>query len=375
MTHYAGLGKDEVIARLKALEQNVTKKVQKAVRTERRRAQAALRDSEARLRAILETAVEGIITIDERGIIESFNPAAEKIFGYAAREIIGRSVNLLMPAPYREEHDGYLANYMRTGHAKIIGIGREIVGQRKDGTIFPLDLAVSEVQLEDRRLFTGFVRDITERKHLEKEILEISDLEQRRIGQGLHDGLCQELAGIELMSETLARKLEKQSNAAAAQAQRITEHLREAIAQTRRLARGLSPVSIETNGLMSALQELVAAVAKLFNLECRFQCGEPVLVRDNAAATHLYRIAQEAMNNAVRHGKAKTVVVTLTRQRNETRLIVTDDGVGFSQQPKNDSGMGLQIMKYRAGMIGASLEVQSTNGHGTTVVCVFKNSL
>ena len=372
MTRYAELSREDLIARLEAVEANSTCEVQQA---ERGRTQAALRDSEARLRAILETAVEGIITIDEKGIIEVFNPAAERIFGYASGEVIGRNVSMLMPAPYRREHDGYMANYLRTGHAKIIGIGREVVGQRKDGSTFPMDLAVSEVRLEHRRLFAGFVRDITERKRLEKEILEISDLEQRRIGQGLHDGLCQHLAGIELMSEALTRKLKKQSNPASVQATKITEHLREAIAETRRLARGLSPVSLETNGLMSALQELVSAVAKLFNIECRFQCGEPVLMRDNTAATHVYRIAQEAINNAIRHGKAKTVVVTLTRQKEEARLIVTDNGVGMPKQMKNDAGMGLQIMKYRAGMIEATLEIKSPDGQGTTVMCTFKGIL
>lgn len=373
MTRYADLSREELIGRLLALEESSTYQVQQAERIERRRTQTALRDSEARLRAILQTAVEGIITIDERGIIEAFNPAAENIFGYPAAEVIGRNVSMLMPAPYRREHDGYLANYQRTGHAKIIGIGREVVGRRKDGSVFPMDLAVSEVRLEDRRLFTGFVRDITERKRLEKEILEISDLEQRRIGQGLHDGLCQHLAGIELMSEVLARNLKKQAIPAATQATKITEHLREAIAETRRLARGLSPVSLETNGLMSALQELVAAVEKLFSIECRFQCGEPVLVQDNSAATHVYRIAQEAINNAIRHGKAKTVIVTLTRQQDEARLIVTDNGVGLPKKLKNDAGMGLQIMKYRAGMIGATLEIKSPPGQGTTVTCMFKN--
>ena len=127
-------------------------------------AEAALHEAEQRLRAILETAVEGIITINERGIIESVNPAAERIFGYPASEIIGSNVNVLMPAPYREEHDGYLESYVRTGHARIIGIGREVKGQRKDGTTFPMDLSVSEVLLPGRRIFTGFVRDITERK-------------------------------------------------------------------------------------------------------------------------------------------------------------------------------------------------------------------
>jgi len=374
MTRYAELSREELIGRLKALEESSTYQMQQAERIERRRTQAALREGEARLRAILQTAVEGIITIDELGIIESFNPAAENIFGYRSTEVIGKTVNLLMPTPHRQEHDRYINNYLKTGHAKIIGIGREVVGQRKDGTTFPMDLAVSEVKLEDRKLFTGFVRDITERKRLEKEILEVSDLEQRRIGQGLHDGLCQHLAGIELMSEVLAKSLKKQPQAAA-QATKITEHLREAISETKQLARGLSPVSLESNGLMSALQELVMAVTKLFNIECRFQRGEPVLVRDNSTATHVYRIAQEAINNAIRHGKAKTVVITLERQNGEARLTVTDNGVGLPKEIRNDSGMGLQIMKYRARMIGATLEIHSAGRQGTTVMCAFKENL
>src|SRR6185503_189292 len=221
-----------------------------------RSAREPVHETAERLRAILETAVEGIITIDARGIIESVNPAAERLFGYAAVELIGKNVKVLMPSPYRQEHDGYLANYMRTGHARIIGIGREVVGQRKDGTVFPMDLAVSEVKLQDRRLFTGFVRDITERKRLEQEILEISNREQRRIGQDLHDGLGQELAGIQLMAEVLEHDLSKKSKLGAKQAGKIAEHVRQAISHTRMLARGLSPVELETNGLMSALHEL-----------------------------------------------------------------------------------------------------------------------
>ena len=131
----------------------------------------ALRDSESRNRAILETVIDGIITIDEFGKIESMNPAAERLFGYAASELLGRNVKILMPEPYRGEHDGYLQNYRQTGIRKIIGIGREVVGQRKDGSTFPMDLAVSEVLLGERRLFTGIVRDITDRKAAERELL------------------------------------------------------------------------------------------------------------------------------------------------------------------------------------------------------------
>jgi len=136
--------------------------------TERVQTKDALRENEKRLRAIWKTAVEGIITIDERGSIESRNPAASRIFGYTPEEIVGRNVSVLMPSPDREKHDSYIANYLRTSKAKIIGIGREVVGQRKDGTTFPMELSVCEVGLGERRLFTGFVRDISERRRLEQ---------------------------------------------------------------------------------------------------------------------------------------------------------------------------------------------------------------
>lgn len=138
--------------------------------SERKRAEEALRESEGRLRAIVETAVDGIITIDEPGNVMSFNPAAVRLFGYTPVQVIGKNVNLLMPEPYHEEHDGYLHNYLTTGTKKIIGIGREVIGLRKDGTQFPMDLAVSETLLGDRRVFTGIVRDISERKRAENEL-------------------------------------------------------------------------------------------------------------------------------------------------------------------------------------------------------------
>jgi PAS domain S-box-containing protein len=132
----------------------------------------ALRESEARTRAILDAAVDAIITIDEDGSIESLNPAAERLFGYPAGELVGRNVKILMPEPYRAEHDGYLANYRATGQKKIIGIGREVVGRRKDGTTFPMHLAVSELQLGSRRMFTGIARDITELRKVEDALRE-----------------------------------------------------------------------------------------------------------------------------------------------------------------------------------------------------------
>src|SRR5688500_4495182 len=287
----------------------------------------ALQESEERLRAILQTAVEGIITIDERGVIESINPAAEKIFGYARQEVIGKNIKMLMPSPYRENHDGYLANYRDTGQAKIIGIGREVVGQRKDGTLFPMDLSVSEVKFANRRLFTGFVRDISERKQLEKAVLEISDREQRRIGQDLHDGLGQHVTGIELRMQLLEQKLTgKKFKAEAASLAEVGGFVRDAIKQNRRLARGLAPVLLETGGLLAALRELCVNSEQMFHIECAFQSDSAVAIPDLDVATHLYRIAQEAISNSVKHGKSKKVQVTLLEKDQTVILEIEDRG-------------------------------------------------
>lgn len=151
------------------------------LRREGREAQVALRDCEASHGAIVDAAVDGIITVDDQGLIQSFNPAAEYFFGYRAAEVIGRNVNLLMPPPYRAEHDAYIARYLRTGEKRIIGIGREVVGQRKDGQTFPIDLAISEVQIGGRRIFTGMVRDISARKQAEEALRQQRDFAESLI--------------------------------------------------------------------------------------------------------------------------------------------------------------------------------------------------
>ena len=330
--------------------------------------ESALKDQAERMRAILETAVEGIITIDEGGIIESINPAAERLFGYAAPEVIGKNVNVLMASPHRERHDEYLDNYKRTGHARIIGIGRETVARKKDGTLFPIDLSVSEVNLSDRRRFTGFIRDITERKRMEKEILEISEREQRRIGQDLHDGLCQHLAGIEMLSQVLAQKVAAVSADASARAEDIAGAVREAISQTRLLARGLSPVTLEAEGLMSALAELAVNSEKIFRIRCTFDCPEVVKFDDHAAATHLFRIAQEAVSNAIKHGKAKNITIQLRADAERLRLKVIDDGKGFPEDFTTGNGMGLRIMQSRISMVSGSLTIERQPAGGTAVI-------
>ena len=347
--------------------------------TARRVMEQALRESEAKARAILDTAVDAIITIDARGMIESFNKAAERLFGYKPANVIGRNVSLLMPDPYRSEHDGYLRNYCETGRAKIIGIGREVIAQRSDGTVFPADLAVSEVKLGDRRLFTGIVRDISERKRLEQEILEISDREKRRIGQDMHDSLGQLLTGIGFKSKSLENKLAAKAIPESKIGKQIAELVTQAIMQARGLARGLQPVEPRPAGLMSALQELAINIQDLFHVSCVFVCPEAVDIPDPATATHLYRIAQEACNNAIKHGRAKHITIELTRAANAVALTVSNDGVSYGEAPAAAAamtmtatkGMGMQIMRYRAAMIGGSISVRSNpaGGGGTVITC------
>jgi PAS domain S-box-containing protein len=329
----------------------------------------ALIESEKRLRAILDTAVEGIITIDERGAVDSINPAAERIFGYTAAEVVGRNISMLMPEPFRSAHDHYIQNYLRTGQARIIGIGREVIGLRKDGRTFPMDLSVSEVRIGPRRLFTGMVRDISERRQLEKEVLEATAREQRRIGQDLHDGLGQQLAGIALMSNALAQALESISPSHAAQAARIAAHIREAIETTRNLSRGLAPVELSGTGLASALRQLAHNTQAMTGIECVFRCEHPVLIEDNLAATHLFRIAQEAVNNAVKHARARRIDIVLNGLPERILLAVHDDGRGLPPNAARAGGSGLRIMQYRAGVLGASLAVQRADQGGTSVVC------
>ena len=335
--------------------------------TESRRAAAALQESEARLRAILNTVVDAIITIDQRGSITGVNPATERMFGYSAGEMVGKNVSLLMPSPSRQEHDGYLANDLRPGQARIIGIGREVQGQRKDGSVFPIDLAVSEVK--DMQLFTGVIRDITDRKRLEAEVLAIGEEERLRVAADLHDGICQELVGIQYLGSLLRRDLEETRHALAAQAGRIEKAIIGTADHTRQVARGLNPVVADGSGLTHALRLLAGATTATHRIRCAFQSPAPVSIENPTVANQLYRVAQEAIHNAIRHSRATRITVRLSETASDLCLAVTDNGRGLPADVSGAPGMGLRVMKYRAGLIGGHLLVQPRKRGGTEVVC------
>ena len=337
----------------------------------RRVAETALIESETKIRAILDTAVDAIIAIDVTGIIKSFNPAAERMFGFKAAETVGRNVKMLMPEPYCSEYNSSLSRYWHTGRNKIIGICREVLGRRKDGSTFPLDLSVSELRLGDQLIFTGIARDISERKRLEREILEISDQEQLRIGQDLHDGLGQHLTGIAFLTKVLVAELTEECSSHAASARKIAALVKEAIARTRDLAHGLSPVGLDAQGLAPALHELARRTQELLGIQCMFVGDHAINPDEPTANVHLYRIAQESINNSIKHGKATKIVIKLASDGDQGILSIEDDGIGFSNSRVEKAGMGLRIMAYRSRMIGALLTVRPRVAHGTIVTCLF----
>ena len=334
-----------------------------------------------RLSAVLETAVDPIITIDERGVIDWINPATAHVFGFTEAELIGKNVRLLMPRPYRSEHDEYLRNYLRTGEAKIIGIGREVTAMRKDGTTFPARLAVSEMRLGEKRLFTGIIHDLSAQRRLERQIVEASTNEQRRIAQDLHDGLCQELVGIALGADTIARRIAGTSRSQADAVDRLAASVREVTMQARQLSHGLNPVNLSAGGLVNALQSLAERISHSLKLDCKLIWDGVAEVHDDSSATQLYRIAQESINNAIRHGKASRIDIRLSVEGNTLKLSILDNGIGFSPRQaallhphtagKVDNqpvvGIGLATMRYRSNMIGGILDIRSRRTRGTAV--------
>lgn len=216
----------------------------------------------------------------------------------------------------------------------------------------------------------AIIRNITRKKNLEKEILEISDREQERIGRDLHDGLGQQLTGIALMSKSLSQILKHQGNLESKNAEDISILANESIAQCRSLSRGLYPVELKDNGLLAALEELVARCENFYKIRCVLNMSSMLAGCDTDLSLHLYRIVQEAINNAIKHGDAKNISIDLEKTQGVMRLSIIDDGLGFGEDA--GKGMGFNIMRYRASVIGAELDVKSQKNKGTEVICTFQ---
>jgi PAS domain S-box-containing protein len=319
------------------------------------------------MQAILSTAADAIITMDIHGIIQSVNPAGERMFGYTGAEMIGRNVGLLMSSPYREEHDGYLTRYRQTGERHIIGVGRDLEARRKDGSIFPVHLVVSEI--EDRKLFTGILRDMTEHKRLEREVVEVASQQQQRIGQDLHDSVAQELTALSLLAMDLAETIGTDPANESKIIERMKQGLQRSQQELRDILRGLLPVALDGEGLMAALAELASRTQHQAKVPCNFDCAEPVSLTDHLAATHLYLIAQEAVHNAVKHARPRMVRISLHADGGLI-LTIKDDGLGMGARQKKSGGLGLRIMRNRAAIVGATVKFAPAEPRGTVVTCI-----
>jgi signal transduction histidine kinase len=224
-----------------------------------------------------------------------------------------------------------------------------------------------EKKVKDRTL--ALSQQMAERERLENEILEVSEREQRRIGHDLHDSLCQHLTATAMAGQVLGEKLAARALPETADANKIVELVEDGINLARNLARGIYPVEMEAEGLMAALQELADSITSISRVTCVFECNSPVLVHDAAVATHLYRIAQEAVSNAIRHGKARRIGINLSQRGNLLTLSIEDDGAGLPDNWQKTQGLGTRIMAHRAGMIGATFILEPNPTGGTLVRC------
>ena len=325
-----------------------------------------------KFRSVTQSVEEAIVISDARGKIIFWSKGAEIIFGYAEKNILGKPLALLIPMQSSALHGGKLDQRLFSKASPIDGKTHELRGIHADGHRFPVELSLLTWTFGTSAFFTTIIRDITERKRLQKEILEISGREQQRIGQDLHDNLSQHLTAIALLSEVLEKKLLAKSPIEAADAQEIHKLILDAIVQTRLLAKGLLPVELGADGLLSALTEMAANTEKLAHIACHVEGGKPVRIRDATVVVHLYRIAQEAVTNAVKHARAKHIVIKLSEAKGRITLSIADDGMGIPEFATKKGGLGLSIMNSRAETINATFQIHRGAQGGTVVTCTLR---
>ena len=322
---------------------------------------AEVRASEARLRTIVDTVPTAILTVGERGRIASANPAAERVFGCSAQDLVGRSLTELLTEAYAREYERYLDD---PAACTDWPEQREISARRADGAMFPAEAAIAAV--EDAALCVVALRDLTETRHLEHEVLNAVETERFRIGSDLHDGVAQQLAGLAMTARGLANRLQQRTVPEAELADTVNDGLQQAGRDLRAAIHDLSPLDMQGADLRTCLEALAQDATDRMGIDCSVH-GDANTEPDPRAGPQLLRIAREAVQNAWKHGRPTEVRIHLDDYGHGVQLAIRDDGVGCDAD--NPEGMGLRIMRYRARLLGARLEVGNCPEGGTVVTC------
>jgi len=331
-----------------------------------------LQRSERRFATTLEAIGEAVISTDARGMADFINGAAEALTGVPAGQALGKPVASFLKLVDPKSREPLAADRPWNGEAVLVDVtGREVpvVGSianiSSDRTEAAGQVMVLRDVTEDRR-----TAELLERQRAEQIIAEVSEAERRRFGQDLHDGLGQMLTGVAFLCKTLEQKLASRSQQESADAKTMSKLLGDAIQTTRELARGLLPVPAQPDGLVLALKNLADQITSQFQIECAVQELSYAQISDPSTATHLFRIVQEAVNNAVKHAGAQRIDICLEAEQATGFLSVRDNGRGISSEASG-RGSGLDIMRHRAATIGGSLRVSADPGGGTVMTCRF----
>lgn len=336
----------------------------------------ALSKSETRMRSVFNNVSDSIIIIDENGIIEKLNPSAEKLFGYSAQELIGHNINKLMPESDRNRHDSYLAHYLSSGKAKILDTRREVNGLRKDGSIFPMELGVSEFYVDQRHFFIGTAHDITERKKAEEALRDFSchlekvrEDERTRIAREIHDELGSLLTALKMDLSWLNKQLLADLSLCHEKIAVMNRYLDDGIGSVRKIIADLRPTILDHLGLLAAIDWKIDEFREQNDIQCILTAPENNIAMDEGRDIAVFRIMQEALTNIALHSRATHVTLDVETSENSLMMKMTDNGCGMTKAQMQKSGKyGILGMHERARHFGGEVEIVSEPGKGTTLV-------
>lgn len=324
-------------------------------------------------RAFFEAAPDGILVVDENGVIDDANPMAGRLFGYGRDDLVGHSVEMLVPEGAREAHSEHRRGYTRSPHTRPMGVGMDLRGRRRDGSEFPVEISLSPWRSETGTKVIVAVRDVTQRTRLRDfgaGALRASEDERQRISRELHDGTAQRLATLLLRLRLVEKNVSDETVLAGLHD--LRQDIAEIADETRRIARGLRPPELADAGLVAALQAHARSVREGARIDLRLDTDpiDGLLSPDSCLV--LYRVVQEAISNAVRHADPTRITVTVSRRDSRIVAVVADDGRGFvlDEDGRSGGGLGLLGMQERAAMAGGRVAVESTPGTGTVVTLV-----